>query len=132
MSELLGIARFRFHEGRREEYLRLSEQALEIVRTKDSGTLAYDLYLNGDQSECMFIERYRDSEAAMDHFANVGDLFAPVLATVSVVHGELLGEPSAELRANLARNEVPVLFTPYRTWRPEPLRRTADPASTDG
>jgi hypothetical protein len=33
--------------------------------------------------------------------------------TVSVVHGELLGEPSAELRAKLAGSDVPVLFTPY-------------------
>ena len=57
MSELLGIARFRFHEGKREEYLRLSDQATDIVRSKDSGTLQYDLYLNDDQSECMFIER---------------------------------------------------------------------------
>jgi hypothetical protein len=32
-----------------------------------------------------------------------------------VVHGELLGEPSAELRAKLAESEVPVLFTPYRS-----------------
>jgi hypothetical protein len=31
------------------------------------------------------------------------------------VHGELLGEPSAELRANLAGSEVPVVFTPYRS-----------------
>ena len=115
MSELLGIARFKFHEGRREEYLRLSDEAREIVRTKDSGTLQYDLYLNGDQSECMIIERYRDSEAAIEHAANLGHLFAAVLATVSVVHGELLGEPSAELRANLARSDVPVLFTPYRS-----------------
>lgn len=118
MSELLGIARFRFLEGKRDEYLRLSEQAMEIVRTKDSGTLAYDLYLNADQSECMVIERYRDSEAALEHAANLGDMFAPVLSTVSVVHGELLGEPSAALRANLAGSEVPVLFTPYRSWRP--------------
>ena len=59
MSELLGIARFRFLEGKRDEYLRLSDQASEIVRTTEPGTLAYDLYLNGDQSECMFIERYR-------------------------------------------------------------------------
>ena len=117
MSELLGIARFKFHEGQREEYLRLSEQAREIVRTKDSGTLQYDLYLNDDQSECMFIERYRDSQAAMEHAANLGHLFDAVLATVSVVHGELLGEPSAELRANLAGSEVPVLFTPYRSMR---------------
>jgi quinol monooxygenase YgiN len=123
MSELLGIARFKFLEGKREEYLRLSEQAMDIVRTKDSGTLGYDLYLNADQSECMVIERYRDSAAAIEHAANLGDLFAPVLATVSVVHGELLGEPSAQLRANLARSDVPVLFTPYRSWRPGPVTR---------
>jgi quinol monooxygenase YgiN len=125
MSELLGIARFKFHKGKREEYLRLSDQAVDIVRRKDSGTLAYDLYLNGDQSECMVIERYRDSEAAMEHAANLGNLFEAVLATVSVVHGELLGEPSVELRANLAGSEVPVLFTPYRSWRPGPANRSS-------
>ena len=38
-----------------------------------------------------------------------------VLATVSVVHGEVLGEPSAELRAKLAGSEVPQLFTPYES-----------------
>ena len=115
MSELLGIARFRFQEGRRDEYLRLSEQAMELVRANEPGTLQYDLYLNDDQSEVMFVERYRDSEAAMAHAANVGHLFAPVLATVSIVHGELLGEPSPELRARLAGSDVPVLFTPYRS-----------------
>ena len=115
MSELLGIARFKFREGKRDEYLRLSDQAMEIVRAKDSGTLAYDLYLNGDQSECMFIERYRDSDAAIEHAENLGHLFAAVLSTISVVHGELLGEPSAELRAKLAGSDVPALFTPYRS-----------------
>jgi quinol monooxygenase YgiN len=115
MSELLGIARFKFHEGKREEYMRLSDQAMEIVRTTDSGTLQYDIYLNDDQSEVMIIERYRDSEAAIEHAANLGHLFDAVLATVSVVHGELLGEPSAELRAKLAGSDVPVLFTPYRS-----------------
>jgi quinol monooxygenase YgiN len=121
MSEILGIARFKFHEGQRDEYLRLSDEAMEVVRTKDSGTLAYDLYLNGDQSECMVIERYRDSAAAMEHAVNLGHLFPAVLATVSVIHGELLGEPSPELRANLEGSDVPVLFTPYRTWRPAPV-----------
>ncbi len=115
MNELLGIARFKFHEGKREEYLRLSDQAMDIVRAKEPGTLGYDLYLNGDRSECMFIERYRDSEAAIQHAANLGHLFAAVLATVSVVHGELLGEPSAELRAKLAASDVPILFTPYKS-----------------
>ena len=114
MSELLGIARFRFHEGKRDEYLRLAEQADAIVAAKDSGTLQYDLFLNDDQTACMVVERYRDSEAAMEHAANVGHLFDDILATVSIVHGELLGEPSPELRARLAGSDVPVVFTPYR------------------
>jgi quinol monooxygenase YgiN len=113
VSELLGIARFKFHEGKLEEFKRLSAQAMEIVRTKDTGTLQYDIYFNDDQSECIVLERYRDSEAAIEHASNLGDLFGAVLATVTVVHGELLGEPSAELREKLAGSEVPVLFTPF-------------------
>jgi quinol monooxygenase YgiN len=113
VSELRGIARFKFHEGKVEEFKRLSAQAMEIVRTKDTGTLQYEVYFNDDQSECMVLERYRDSDAAMEHASNLGDLFGAVLATVTVVHGELLGEPSEELRAKLAGSEFPVIFTPY-------------------
>ena len=115
VGEILGIARFKFHEGKAEEYKRLSAEAMEIVRTKDSGTLQFATYLNDDESECMVIERYRDSEAAIEHAANLADVSAAVLATVSVVHGELLGEPSEELRAKLADMEVPQLFTPYES-----------------
>ncbi len=60
------------------------------------------------------MERYRDSEAALEHAENMSPLMEAVLATVSVVHGEILGEPSAELRANLAGSEVPQLFTPFQ------------------
>lgn len=114
-SELLGIGRFRIHEGKLEEYKRLSAQCMEIARTKDTGTLQYDLYFNEDQSEVMFIERYRDSEALIEHAANLGNLMEAILATVTVVHGEILGVPSAELRAKLAGSEVPHLFTPYQS-----------------
>jgi hypothetical protein len=86
---------------------------MEIVRTKDTGTLQYDIYFNDDQSECIVLERFRNSEALIEHAANLGDLSGAILAIVSVVHGELLGEPSEELRAKLADSEVPVLFTPY-------------------
>ena len=67
MSELQGIARFKIHEGKLEEFKRLSAQAMEIVRTKETGTPQYDIYFNDDQSECMVLERYRDSEAAIEH-----------------------------------------------------------------
>jgi quinol monooxygenase YgiN len=111
MSELLGIARFKFHEGKLEEFKRLSAQCMEIVRTQETGTLQYDIYFNDDQSECIVLERYRDSEALIEHAAHVGDLMEAILAT-GTVSGELLGEPSAELRAKLADSEVR-LFTPF-------------------
>ncbi len=114
MSELLGIARFRFNEGQVEEYKRLSAQVMEIVKAKNSGTLQFDIYLNDDESECMVIERYRDSAALLEHFQNIGELSDAILATVSVVHGEVLGDVSAELRANLADTPVKT-FGPYRS-----------------
>jgi quinol monooxygenase YgiN len=117
MSELLGIARFRFLPGRRDEYLRLAEQARVLVEANEPGTLQYDVYMNADQSECLVIERYRDSQAAMDHAANIGSMFADVLATVEIVHGELAGDLSPELRADLAGADVPAVFAPYQTFR---------------
>ena len=114
-SELQSIVRFRFHDGQLEEFKRLSAVCLEIVRTQDPGTLQYDTFFNEDESECFVIERYRDSEAAVEHAANLRELSAEILAIVDVVHGELLGDPSAEVRANLADVEVPQLFLPYRS-----------------
>ena len=113
MSELQGIARFKFDDGKLEEFKRLSAQCMEIVRTKDTGTLQYEIYFNDDQSECIVLERYKDSEALIQHAANVGDLMEAILATGSV-SGELLGEPSADLRAQLAGGPVR-LFTPFQS-----------------
>ena len=114
-SELLGIARFKIHEGKLDEYKRLSAEAEEIVRMKKPGTLQYDTFFSDDQTEVMIIERYQDSEAAMAHAVNMADISAAVLAIVTVIHGELLGEPSAELRAKLAGSKFPARFTPYLT-----------------
>jgi len=114
VDELMGIARFRFHEGKLDEFERLSAEAMEIVQTRDPGTLQYDTYFNEDRSECVVIERFRDSEALIEHAANLAELSEAILAIVSVVHGELLGQPNAELRAKLAGSDVPQLFTPYQ------------------
>ena len=116
MGELLGIARFRFHPGKVEEYKRLSAQAMDIVRAKESGTLEYAVYFNEDESEAVVIERFASSEALLEHGANMSDVSAAVLATATVEE-ELLGEPNAELRAKLTGPE-PQLFTPYMSLKP--------------
>jgi quinol monooxygenase YgiN len=111
MSEIHGIARFTFRDGNVEEFKRLSAQVIEIVRVKDTGTLRYEVYFNDDQSECVVYERYRDSEAVIEHATNVGDLMGAIFATGSA-SSELLGQPSAELTAMTAGSGV-VLFRPF-------------------
>jgi quinol monooxygenase YgiN len=113
VSELHGIGRFKFHEGELEEFKRLATQCMEIVRAKDTGTLQYDIYVNDDQSECIVLERYRDSEALIEHAAHLGDLGEAIFAT-GWVSGELLGEPSAELRAMMLGSGVR-RFAPYQS-----------------
>ena len=113
MSELTGIARFRFHEGKVEDFKRLSAECMEIVRAKDPGTLQYDTFFNADQTEAIVIERFTNSEALIEHGENMAPLMEAILATGSV-SGELLGEPSAELRGNLPDGGPVQLFTPYQ------------------
>jgi quinol monooxygenase YgiN len=68
VSELQGIGRFKFDQvGKLEEFKRLSAQAIEIARAKDTGTLQYEIYFSDDQSEAIVLERYRDSEALIEH-----------------------------------------------------------------
>jgi quinol monooxygenase YgiN len=108
----MGIARFAFHEGKVEDFKRLSERCMEIVRTRDTGTLGYDIYFNDDESEAIVIERYRDSEALIEHLAHIGDDLMTAMMTTASVQGETLGEPSAQLKTMMA--ETPVrLFTPF-------------------
>ena len=111
MNEIKGIARVKFLPGKVEEWKRLTAEAMEIVRTKDSGTLQYEIFFNKDESEAMVFERYRDADAALEHFANIGHLMEPIMATATVT-GEVLGTPNAEMRKNLSGDQ-PKLFTPW-------------------
>ena len=105
MGELQGIVRFTFHAGKVEEFKRLSAQCLEIVRAKDAGTLQYDTYFNDDESKSVVLERFRDSDALLLHAENMAPFMESIMAT-GTVSGELLGDLSEELRAQMAGSPV--------------------------
>ena len=111
MKEIKGLARVKFLPGKLEEWKRLTEQAMEIVRTKDKGTLQYEIFFNDDASEALVFERYRDSDAALEHFANIGHLMAPLMETATIT-GELLGTPNNQIRKNLTGDQ-PKLYEPW-------------------
>jgi quinol monooxygenase YgiN len=72
MGEIQSIARFKIHDGKLEEWKRLDAEAMESVRSKDSGTLQYDLFLSDDSSGVVY-ENFRDSDALLEHFAKLGE-----------------------------------------------------------
>ena len=106
-TELQCFARLRIHEGKLSEYKRLAALCAESVRTKDTGTLQYETYMNSDETECVVFERYRDSDALMEHHRNLGELYNQILETCSGA-GEVCGNPSPELVKMLEGSPVQV------------------------
>lgn len=113
MKEIKGIARVKFLPGKLDEWKRLTAEAIEIVRSSDSGTLQYEIFLNEDESEAIVFERYRDADAAIEHFTNISHLIEPLLSTATMT-GEVLGTPNAKMRAQLEKGG-PRLFVPWTT-----------------
>ena len=111
MSELQCIARLRIHDGKLDEFKRLAATCAHLVRTKDTGTLQYELYLNRDSTECLAFERYRDSQALLDHFKNLGDTMTAIFQTCSG-SGEVCGTPSPELVETLKDSPIQV-YAPF-------------------
>ena len=110
MSELQSVARLKIHDGKLDEFKRLAAKCAELVRTKDTGTLQYELYFNSDNTACLVFERYRDSQP-LGSSENLGDTMAAILQTCSA-SGEICGTPSPELIEQLKGSPVQV-YTPF-------------------
>lgn len=106
-SEIHGTARMVIREGKLEEFKRLVAEAMEVVRTKDPGTIEYNVYLNAEGTEAFVHERYRDSAAGMAHSANIGSLMQAFL-DVATITGEVCGDPGPEVRKALEAGGVKV------------------------
>lgn len=112
MSEVAGIARFTFHEGKVDEFKELSRRCMDIVRTQDTGTLQYEIYFNDDESEAIVLERYTSSQALTEHLAHIGDELMSQILTTATVDGETLGDLAPDVKAQLEGTPVR-LFTPF-------------------
>ena len=58
--------------------------------------MMYDWYLNEDTMECSVLEDYADSDAALAHVANVGDLLQKLMG-LGEISLEVYGNPNDEL-----------------------------------
>ena len=112
MEQIKVIARVKIHNGKLAEFKQWASDAITIVRAKDPGTSEYDYYFNADETECVIRETYEDSNAAMAHLGNVGDLLA-IGAELGDITIEVYGNPSEEL-ANAAADMNPAVYTFFK------------------
>jgi quinol monooxygenase YgiN len=112
-TEMWGTARLVIREGKLEEVKRLVAEAMEIVRTKDTGTIEYAVFINAEGTECFVHERYRDSAAGLEHSANISSLMQKFMEACTIT-GEVCGNPSPELRKALEAGGVK-LYTPLQS-----------------
>lgn len=96
MSELVISARFDVHAGKLEEFQSIIATAIQKVRANEPRTLQYNWYHSDDHSRYIVLERYQDSDALLEHLADVGEELGAFLE-VSDLKVDVFGTPSAEL-----------------------------------
>lgn len=96
MSALQVTARLRIHDGELSEFKDVASRCMESVRTKDTGTLQYDWFLNDEGTECMVREKYENSDAVFEHLGNLGDTLGELMA-VCDMELEAYGSPNEAL-----------------------------------
>lgn len=81
-------------------FKQLINEAVQISREKDPGTLQYEWFFNEDESACAIRERYASSEAMLAHMGNLGHVLGKLVEVGGGLQGvEVLGDPSPELLA---------------------------------
>ena len=84
MGELQVTARMKIAAGQLDEFKTVAAACMKVAREMDSGTLQYDWFWNADQTACVVRETYRDSAAALEHVANLGEVTRAGLARVNM------------------------------------------------
>ena len=80
---------------------KIAAECIAAVKKNETGALQYDWFFNPAQTECVVRENYADSDAAMAHLGNVGELLGK-LFTISDFGLEIYGTMSEELKNAVA------------------------------
>lgn len=105
MKDIQVSARLKINPGKMEEFKKVANSCVEMVKQKDKGTIQYDWFYNQSKSECIVRERYVDSDAVLEHMANVGELLGGLVA-LSTISLDLYGNPSENLKNALEGFQV--------------------------
>jgi quinol monooxygenase YgiN len=111
MSQFEVRARLKVRDGKLEEFKRQAGEMMRQTREKDTGTLAYDWFLNKEGSECEVREAYVDPDALIDHALHVREARDALFAGSAYDHRmAFYGDPSPRLLEFVDKIGVDVAF----------------------
>lgn len=106
-------AKFVPHPGKLDQFKRLAQQAANIVRENEPGTLLYEWWFNEDETECVAIDCYEDTDAILAHVRNVGPTMREIL-TIADRTVEIYGaDPMPQLAANKGTAKADEYYGPH-------------------
>lgn len=108
--------KFTIEPGKAQTFKSLAAELLDVVKTKDRGTIRYDWFYDADGRQCLALDTYRDVEAMFAHMKNANVAHGKLLEIATVVT-EFVGELPAEAQAAVKKYE-PEIWTFHRGLKP--------------
>lgn len=96
---IVAVARFRLQPGAAARLKDLAGRAFSNVVAKEPDTIAYEWFLNNDESEATVIEIYRDTAALLAHSGNAGTLMKEIMSVTQDRSVQFFGGLAGEARA---------------------------------
>ncbi|RYE85487.1 MAG: hypothetical protein EOO65_00295 [Methanosarcinales archaeon] len=96
MEQLQIAARWKIHEGKIDEFKKLATECHSHVVKKIPNRLQFSWFINDEQSECIVMELYPDSNAFLMHLSVVSEYLGKMM-TIADLSAEIFGNPSPEL-----------------------------------
>ncbi len=93
-------AEFTIEEGKIEEYKKLVQEMSIMVEANEPDTINYQFYLNKDETKCIVLETYVNSEAAFAHNDGVASrtILPKIFSLAKISRFDVYGDPSEELQ----------------------------------
>jgi len=80
------------------ENMKKAIEAMVVATRNEDGAISYDFWLSEDDKTLYIHERYKDSEATLEHMKNVGNLLPAFINCIDLEPITIIGNCSSELK----------------------------------
>jgi quinol monooxygenase YgiN len=97
-TKLEVVAHMTVRKGKLDGFKRQAAEIIRLAKEKDTKTLRYDWFLNGDQSECEVHEDYESSDGVVEHVMHIREARDQLFREFADDHAvSIYGQPSPQL-----------------------------------